>query len=306
MVSLSDIRTFFRGTISLNEPLAHYTSMRVGGPVDYFVEPADKEDLVAIVNYFRENDFPYVMIGRGSNILVSDDGFRGAAISLESCLSDVRIENEIDVVAEAGAGLSKLVDFCIQHSLEGLEWAAGIPGTVGGAVMMNAGAHGGEISGSLMEVELMRGENIIRVPRSEIAFGYRTSGLEECIVLSAQFQLKRGDQEKLILRRRDIIQQRNATQPVNMPNSGSMFKNPHGNHAAKLIEKALLKGKRIGGAQISEKHANFILNLGSATASDVLTLIDLTRRTVHQHLGILLELEIKLIGFSQDAREKIV
>ncbi len=304
MVSLNDIRAFFRGSIAINEPLAGYTSMRIGGPVDYFLEPADRDDLASIVKYFRQNNFDFIIVGRGSNMLVSDDGFRGAAINMENQFSNVRLDGE-DVVAEAGAGLSKLVDFCIQHGKAGLEWAAGIPGTVGGAIVMNAGAHGGETADQLVDVEVLRGEEIVMVPKSSINFGYRRSGLEQDIVLSGRFRLPEGDREEINQRRRTFIQQRNATQPVNMPNSGSIFKNPAGNYAARLIDAANLKGKRVGGAQISEKHANFIINTGNATASDVLTLIELARRTVYQNAGVLLELEIRLIGFSSAEREKV-
>jgi len=304
MVSLSDIRSFFRGSISINQPLAGYTSMRVGGPVDYFVEPADKDDLVAIAKYFRTNDFDFIMVGRGSNILVSDEGFRGAAINLEGNLSGIRLENG-DVIAEAGAGLSKLVDFCIQNGKAGLEWAAGIPGTVGGAIVMNAGAHGGETADRLVEIEVLRGNEVVVIPKSSVNFGYRRSGLGDDIVLAGRFNLPDGDRDELNQRRRTFIQQRNASQPVNMPNSGSIFKNPPGNYAARLIDAANLKGKRVGGAQISEKHANFIINTGNATASDALTLVDLARRTVYQNAGILLELELRLIGFPDDVQGKV-
>ncbi len=271
--------------------------MRVGGPVDYFVEPSDKEDFIAIVKHFVANDFSFLIIGRGSNLLVSDQGFRGAAISLEKCLNDVRLVEKNIVLAEAGTGLSKLLDFCVQHGLKGLEWSAGIPGTVGGAVIMNAGAHGGNIASSLLEVEILKEGSVKILSRTDISFGYRTSGLEEEIILSAKFLMEEGNIEELAQRRREIIQKRNLSQPVNLPNSGSIFKNPPNNYAAKLIEGAMLKGKRVGGAQISEKHANFIVNLDNATANDIFTLIDLARRTVHQHTGILLELEVKLIGF---------
>ena len=304
MVTLSDINQFFRGFIAINESMSKYTSMRVGGPADYYVEPADKQDLVEIVKYFQKNNYPYLMLGRGSNVIISDDGIRCAAINLESSLSDVRMEGDL-VVAEAGAHWSKFVDFCIQQGLAGVEMLAGIPGSVGGAVVMNAGAHGGETADHVVEIEVFRDGRIQKVKKQEADFSYRHSGFAKDVVLSAAFQLPQGDKEELIRRRREYILKRNTTQPLTLPNSGSMFKNPPGTYAAKLIEQAGLKGKRVGNAQISEKHANFIVNLGEAKAADVVTLVDLVRRTVHQNTGVPLELEVKLVGFSDDVRQKV-
>jgi UDP-N-acetylmuramate dehydrogenase len=304
MVSLSDIKQFFRGYIGINEPMAKYTSMRVGGPADYYLEPADKADLVEIVKYCQSNKFPYMMVGRGSNLLVSDEGIRGAVINIEAALPHVRMEGDL-VVAEAGITLAKFVDFCVQQGLAGVEMLAGIPGSIGGAIVMNAGAHGGEISDHLIEVEVFRDGSVQKIPKSEGGFAYRKSALGGDIVLSASFRLPKGNKEELLNKRRELILKRNATQPLQLPNSGSMFKNPPGHFAARLIEQAGLKGKRVGNAQISEKHANFIVNLGGAKATDVLTLIDLARRTVHQNTGILLELEVKLVGFPEDIRRRV-
>ncbi len=300
MVSLGDIKTVFRGSISINEPLAQYTSMKVGGPADYFLEPADRDDLIAVMEYFRSQDFPVLILGRGSNLLVSDEGIRGAVLNLESALSAVYLDNEL-VVAEGGARMTKLVDFCIQRGFAGIEWAAGIPGTVGGGIVMNAGAHGEQMSDHVVDVDVLRDARVVRVARDDAGFGYRSSAFRADVVLAARFDFPRADRETLIRHRSDLIKRRNETQPLNLPNSGSMFKNPPGTFAARLIEQAGLKGKRVGGAQISEKHANFIVNLGDAKASDVLTLLDLTRRTVYQNTGILLELEVKLMGFPADA-----
>ena len=300
MVSLEDIKVFFRGRIRLQEPLAPFTSMKVGGPADYYVEPEDKEDLVAIIQYFRKNRFPYMMIGRGSNMIISDSGFRGAAVSLESGLSSVRLEEGL-VVAEAGARLTKLADFSAQNGLSGLEWSAGIPGSVGGAVVMNAGAHGSEMQDHLVDVEVLRGGQIVVIRKEEGSFAYRTSAFTEDVVLAARFRLQPGNKEEIVKHKSELIARRNATQPLNLPNSGSMFKNPPGTFAAKLIEQAALKGKRIGDAQVSEKHANFMVNLGHARSDDILRLIDLVRRTVYQNTGLQLELEVKLVGFSENA-----
>jgi len=300
MVSLNDIKKFFRGRLSINEPLAPYTSMKVGGPADYYLEPEDKEDVVSVVRYLEENRFPHMMVGRGSNLIISDEGYRGAAINLEAGLSDVSLQEGV-VVAEGGARLTKLVDFCAQNGLSGLEWAAGIPGTVGGAVVMNAGAHGGEIKESFISAEIYREGVVSSVSNKEAGFSYRQSGFVRVIVLSARFSLSPGSKEEILKRKSELIAKRNATQPLNLPNSGSMFKNPPGTFAARLIEQAGLKGKRIGNVQVSEKHANFMVNLGDARAGDVLRLIELVRRTVHQNTGIQLELEVKLIGFPKDS-----
>jgi len=303
MISLDDIKKFFSGHLALNEPLAKYTSMKVGGPADYYFEPANKEDAIAIVLYFRRGGFPFLMLGRGSNLLVSDEGFRGAVVNLEEGLSNVYLESGL-VIAEAGAKMSKVVDFCVHHGLAGVEMLAGIPGTIGGAVVMNAGAHGGEVSNYLVDVEILRGEQVRRVNKDDAHFTYRHSEFEHDVVLSASFKLPAGDSEALMHRRSEYLRQRNLTQPTNMPNSGSMFKNPQGNYAAKLIEQAGLKGKRVGDAQISDKHANFIINHGNAKASDVMTLIDLAQRTVYQNTGMMLELEVKLVGFQEELNEK--
>lgn len=304
MVSLSDIKQFFRGYIGINEPMAKYTSMRVGGPADYYLEPADKMDLVEIILYLRNNKFPSLMLGRGSNLLVSDEGIRGAAINIEAALANVRMQGDL-VVAEAGVTLAKFVDFCVQKGLAGVEMLAGIPGSMGGAIVMNAGAHGGEISDHLVEVEVLREGRIQSIRKEEAQFAYRRSGFGNDIVLGTSFRLPEGNKEELLAKRRELILKRNASQPLHLPNSGSMFKNPPANFAAKLIEQAGLKGKRVGNAQISEKHANFIVNLGGAKATDVFTLIDLARRTVHQNAGILLELEVKLIGFPDETRKQV-
>lgn len=305
MVSLSDIKKFFRGTILLDEPLSKYTWMKVGGAADYYVEPMDKNDLIEIAKYFRQNNFPFLILGRGSNVLVSDDGIRGAVINLETALAGLKMENG-RVVAEAGVWLQRFVDYCIQHELVGVEMLAGIPGTIGGAVVMNAGAHGGEISEHLVDVEVFRGCDTVRVPKKDADFSYRHSAFEGDIVLSATFEMQKGNKEELAKRRRELILKRNETQPLELPNSGSMFKNPPNTYAAKLIEQAGLKGKKIGNAQISEKHSNFIVNLGGARAGEIVQLLELAKRTVYQNSGIELELEVRLFGFQQKSTGQAV
>ena len=296
MINIDDIRKFFRGTILLGEPLNKYTSFRIGGPADYYLEPADKDDVVGIVSYLQEQGIPFLVIGKGSNLLISDDGIRGAVINFERGLNDMRIEGDL-ILVEAGVPLARFVEFCVQRGYRGVEMLPGIPGTLGGAIMMNAGAYGGEISDHLIEVEVLRGNKIVKVKKEDAGFLYRGSGFKGDVILNASFKLPEGDKAEIIKLRRELLIKRNRSQPVNYPNSGSMFKNPPGSFAAKLIEGAGLKGERHGKAQISERHANFIVNLGGATANDVLALIELARRTVFEKFGISLELEVKLLGF---------
>jgi UDP-N-acetylmuramate dehydrogenase len=302
MISITDIQKFLRGTIEVDVPMAKYTWMKVGGPADFYIEPADKNDVISILEYFRANHYVWMMLGRGSNVLVSDEGIRGAVLNVENSLSGIRMENKL-VFAEAGVRLTKFVDFCIQNELAGVEMLAGIPGTIGGAVAMNAGAHGGEIADHLVEVEVIHDGTVQRIKKEEGSFTYRHSLFADDVVLGAAFKLHHGDKEKLSVIRREFILKRNQTQPLEYPNLGSMFKNPPNTYAAKLIEQAGLKGKRVGNAQVSEKHANFIVNLGDATAADIVKLIDLVKRTVYQNSGVMLELEVKMIGFSNFAKE---
>lgn len=207
------------------------------------------------------------------------------------------------VLAEAGVRLTKFVDFCVQNELAGVEMLAGIPGTIGGAVVMNAGAHGGEIADHLITVDVIRNGKIQRIQKINGQFTYRHSGFVSDTGLDASFRLPHGDKEQLSAKRRELILRRNETQPLEWPNLGSMFKNPPSSFAAKLIEQAGLKGKCAGDAQISEKHANFIVNLDNAKAADIIKLIELVKRTVYQNSGVMLELEVQMVGFSNLTRE---
>lgn len=302
MISLADIQKILRGNIAVDEPMAKYTWMKVGGPADFYIEPLDRQDLVAIIEYLHAHHYSWFMLGRGSNVLVSDEGIRGAVINVEHALSRMNIVNDL-VIAEAGVRLTKFVDFCIQNELAGVEMLSGIPGTIGGAIVMNAGAHGSEISEHLVEVEAIREGTVHQIKKEHAQFAYRRSGFSQDIVLSGSFKLPRGDKESMGAKRRECVLRRNETQPLEYPNLGSMFKNPPNTFAAKLIEQAGLKGKRIGDAQISEKHANFIVNRDHAKAEDIVKLIDLVKRTVYQNSGLMLELEVKMIGFPQSTKE---
>lgn len=299
MFSVEKVKEFFKGNISISEPLSRFTTFRIGGPADYYLEPKDRDDLLKLIKYLKEINYPYIIIGNGSNILISDDGIRGAAINLEFGFTKIEVMKN-KVFAEAGIRLSKLVDVCIEHSLVGIENLAGIPGTLGGAILMNAGAYGGEISDYIKVVEVLDGTEIKFLKKEECGFSYRKSNLEGKIILSAEFELPFGDKTKAKERRKELLLKRNQSQPVELPNAGSIFKNPSGDYAARLIEQAGLKGLTIGGAKVSEKHANFIVNFNNAAANDVLELMKVIQQTVFQKFGIMLEPEIKMIGFDKD------
>jgi len=298
MIDLGQIREIVSGRILLNEPLAKYTTFKIGGPADIYVEPMSIDELLNLLRYLDDRGIDFVVLGNGSNVLVSDEGFRGAVINLEAGFNFVKKEGEC-VIAGAGIKLARFVDFCVENGLRGVEMLAGIPGTLGGAIIMNAGAYSGEISDYLLDVEVIRNMKLVRLKKEECGFGYRTSNLTNDIVIQAKFKFPPGDVEEMKKIRREILLKRNISQPVNFPNAGSIFKNPPGDYAGRLIEKAGLKGVCIGDAQISEKHANFIINKGKAKAMDVLELIKLAQTKVYEKFGIKLELEVRLIGFKE-------
>jgi UDP-N-acetylmuramate dehydrogenase len=300
VLSIENIRTLCSGLIGISEPLAPMTSFRIGGPADIYVEPMSATELTALIRYFRGLDLSYIVLGNGSNILVHDDGYRGAAINLERGFSALRLD---EGVIEAGAGvkLARFVDFCVRNERAGTEMLAGIPGTLGGAVIMNAGAYGGEISDHIVDVTVLRAGNVVTLAKDACGFRYRDSDLRDTVVLSARFRLPSGDPDALRGKRKELLLKRNAAQPTQLPNAGSIFKNPPGRHAAKLIEECGLKGCHVGGAEVSPRHANFIVNAANASSTDVLALINHIRATVAAMQAVRLELEILLIGFPPDA-----
>lgn len=304
MIHIGDIQKATAGRIAINEPMGRYTSIRIGGPADFLLEPVDRADALGLLAFLQEREIPFFIVGKGSNILVSDEGIRGIVLHLEPGLSSVGMEGEL-VSAGAGIPMARFVDFCVQNGMQGVEMLAGIPGTLGGGVWMNAGAYGGEVSNHLVDVEIIRNGKVSRVTKEQAGFTYRHASLEGAVVLGARFKLPPGDRAELMRVRRDLLIKRNRAQPVNMPNSGSMFKNPPGNHAAKLIDEAGLKGTMRGAAGISELHANFIVNHGGAKARDVVELLELARATVLKRTGITLELEIKLVGFAENVYEEL-
>lgn len=284
----------------IDEPLARYTTYRIGGPADILAIPASDDDVASVLAKAKELGLPVTVIGSGSNLLVSDRGIRGLVLRLGRSMGDVTFDGR-RVVAQAGTSLPRLAKMAADRGLSGLEWGGGVPGTVGGAVAMNAGAHGGETSLVLKRVHLVdrQGRRLARTPE-EMAFSYRRCGLirrEGLVVVSAEFQLEEGDPREILERMKSFAARRRRTQPLGMPSSGSVFKNPPGDFAGRLIEAVQLKGARIGGAQISTVHGNFIVNTGGARAEDVYNLIRLAQTRVYEAFGIELELEVELVGW---------
>ena len=278
-------------------PLDKYTTLRVGGPADYFAEPSSEEELSVLLNAAKEAGVPVLLMGNGSNLLVRDGGFRGLVIRLGKAFS--RIEPwERGLKAQAGALLSALACEAASESLTGLEFAQGIPGTVGGGVYMNAGAYGGELGKCIESVTVLDHGTVLEIPGSDMHFGYRHSRAmeEKWIVVGARFRLEKGDKEQIDAAMRDFAARRKEKQPLNYPSAGSFFKRPEGHFAGALIEKAGLKGKQVGGARVSEKHAGFLINAGGAAASDFLALMKLVQDTVQKESGVLLEPEVRIVG----------
>ena len=286
-----------KGRIVYGEPLDKYTSFGIGGPADVMVFPEGAADVRAALRLCREERVPYLVLGGGSNLLVRDGGFRGVVLHLEGVFTQLNVEGK-RVWAGAGVRLSRLVAFCSKLALSGVECLAGVPGTVGGAVRGNAGAFGGSIADHLVAVRLLTNEGDEHVfSRDRMEFSYRRSSLPEgCVILEAAFDLEQGDTGEIRRRISANLVQRNRGQPVEWRSAGSVFKNPPGEYAGRLVEKAGLKGVRVGRACISAKHGNFIINLGGATATDILALIDLMQRQVREKMQVELELEVRVVG----------
>jgi UDP-N-acetylmuramate dehydrogenase len=294
-----------RGEVKQNEPLSKHTSFNIGGPADFLAYPADREDLIDLLREIKKQKLKYFILGGGTNLLVRDGGFRGVVISLQR-MATIRIEREyrsvggsfVVVSAEAGAPLSRVHAFAMEQGMTGLEFATGIPGTVGGAVCMNAGTALGETGDIVESVTMMApGGELVTRGREEMGFSYRTSHIPEGhFVVETHLILRREDREKISERIKELQEKRKQRQPWGAPNAGSIFKNPLEESAGKLIETAKLKGRSVGDAQVSDKHANFIMNTGKATAKDVLQLMEIIRQAVLDAHGVRLEPEITIIG----------
>lgn len=284
--------------VRLHEPMKKHTTFRIGGPADYYLCPHSTEELQKILQICRENKMEFFILGNGSNLLVSDKGYRGVVIQLWKNFSDIETEDNT-ITVKAGALLSKVAAEALEESLTGMEFASGIPGTMGGAVMMNAGAYGGEMKDIIREVTVLTREGeLLTLSKEEMNFGYRTSVVKEkgYVVISAELQLRKGDREEIRKVMDELKERRVTKQPLDMPSAGSTFKRPEGYFAGKLIMDAGLRGFSVGGAQISEKHCGFVVNKGDATAADVLGLIGEVQKRVQEKFGVALEPEVKFLG----------
>lgn len=290
-------RLVSEGAIKEYEPLAKHTTLRIGGPARWFVEPATKGELIRLLEWLHKEEIPYFVLGRGSNLLVGDGGISGVVISTGKCLSFIEWGENGRVRVGAGYDWPSFVLKTIKQGYQGLEATAGIPGTVGGCIIMNAGAYGTEVFQHLREIEVFLEGKVQRLTPHQVRYSYRYTNLTDGVVLEAVFELQpTPNRHEVEERRRALLRQRNATQPLNMPNAGCIFKNPPGTSAGKLIDQCGLKGLKIGGVMVSEKHANFLVNTGNGTALDMLMLIEEVRNRVFEETGILLQMEVKKVG----------
>lgn len=281
-----------------DEPMSRHTTFRIGGPADYFVMPSVPEEIGRIVRMCRENDVPYYVIGNGSNLLVGDKGYRGVIVQIFRNMNGITVK-ENRVHAQAGALLSKVAAAAYEAGLTGVEFASGIPGTLGGAVRMNAGAYGGEMKQILESARVLTPDGeILTLGADAMKMSYRTSVVskKDYIVLDAVLTLQKGDKKKIRTLMDELRDKRVAKQPLEYGSAGSTFKRPEGYFAGKLIQDAGLRGFRIGDAQVSEKHCGFVINLGGATAEDVSRLMDEVVRRVEENSGVRLQPEVKRIG----------
>ena len=284
-----------RGSVSFQAPLREYTSFKIGGPADVVVEPADIEDVCRVVQQARTRRIPLFVLG-GTNLLIRDGGIRGIVISLVR-LREIKEESGSVLYAEGGVGMPTLIGYAIRRSLSGLEWAAGIPGTVAGCVVMNAGTKLGEMKDSVKAVRMVNSKGqIVDVEAAQVRFEYRRALLPRGIVVGVWLQLKKGVRSEIERVVKDYLHYRRDTQPLALPSAGCVFKNPSNDSAGRLIEAVGLKGARVGDVEVSTKHANFMVNRGQASAADVLALIGKVRSAIRRRAGVRLDLELKVVG----------
>lgn len=284
--------------VLFEEPMKSHTTFRIGGPAEVFIMPKSIKQVQMAVKICQEEQIPYFILGNGSNLLVSDRGYRGVIIQMDRNMGEIQVEGT-EIQAAAGALLSSIAVAARRESLTGFEFAGGIPGTLGGAVVMNAGAYGGEIKDVLKEVTVMDGDGkIFTLPASELEMGYRTSIIKTAgyLVLSAKITLSRGKEEDIKARTRELSEMRTQKQPLDYPSAGSTFKRPEGYFAGKLIMDSGLRGYSVGGAMVSEKHCGFVINKGNATAEDVVSLMKHVTEVVQEKYGVTLEPEVKFLG----------
>lgn len=298
---LVDLRAKLDAVARVNEPLAPRTTFRIGGPADLLVEARTIPELIRLVRLARQSSVPVFILGNGSNILVRDEGIRGLVIENHCAQTwlDVSEQGKAILHAESGASLPGVANRMARQGWYGLDWAIGVPGTVGGAVVGNAGAHGSCVADNLLTVSILDANGDVReLHKADLAFDYRTSRFKRTkgeIILHADFELTRDDPQVCVARMNEHTEHRRRTQPTDA-SVGSMFKNLSGNYAGRLIEQAGLKGTRVGNIEVSSVHANFFVNHGGATASEVLQLIELVRARVREKFGVELELEIEIVG----------
>ena len=293
-----EIKSRVSGLVRIREPLARHTSYRVGGPADIYVVPASLASLKRVVEWAAEKQLPVFILGKGTNLLISDSGFRGVVVNLSACCRKWK-QDGLQITIGSGWPLEKALAHLADAGLSGYEKIYGIPGTVGGALHMNAGAFGTEIADRLLWVDVMdQSGEIYRIPKENLGFGYRRGIVNpQWVILSGTFKFEKSNPEKIWQEMREILNKRRKKQPLSRASAGSVFKRPPGHYAGALIQEAGLKGFRHGHALVSRKHANFIINSGGATAVEIMELIEIVRAKVFQKSGVYLNLENELIGW---------
>ncbi len=284
--------------IRLKEPMKRHTTFRIGGEADCFLCIENEEQLREVQKYLQSAELPYYVLGNGSNLLVSDNGYRGVILEIADKMSTIRVEDDC-IIVQAGALMSKIAHAAYENGLTGFEFAAGIPGTIGGGVVMNAGAYGGELKDVITEVSVLdRNGESISLDNQTMAFGYRTSILKKCpyIVTRVKLQLRKGEKSEIKATMDDLAARRREKQPLEFPSAGSTFKRPEGHFAGALIMNAGLRGFQVGGAQVSEKHCGFVINKQDATAADVKQLVAHVQKEVKTQFGVDLETEVIFLG----------
>ena len=284
--------------ILIDELMSRHTTFRTGGPASLFLRPEDEETVISVIGFLKSKGCPFFILGNGSNLLVSDKGYDGVVISVER-LNDLHIENDTTIVAEAGVLNSAIASLARDNSLSGFEFAAGIPGSIGGAMIMNAGAYGGEMKDIVSSVRVITPDGVVKtIPGEDCDFGYRTSAFKRggFVVISARLTLTKGDQTAIAEGMKELALKRKEKQPLEYPSAGSTFKRPEGYFAGKLIEDAGLRGFTVGGAQVSEKHCGFVINKENATSTDIYNLICEVKKRVLESSGVTLEPEVIMLG----------
>ena len=281
-----------------DEPMAKHTSFRIGGPAKRMAFPETREQLVLLTGFLQEAGITPLLIGNGTNLLVADEGLDTVVIDTSDKLSHIELTGEGEITADAGVSLAKLAVFAWKHGLTGLEFAHGIPGTLGGGIVMNAGAYGGELKDVVTEVTALYPDGVRALTPAELDLSYRHSVFSsgDGIVLGAKLRLEQGDADSIKARMDDLMARRKASQPLELPSAGSTFKRPTGHFAGRLIQDAGLRGFTVGGAQVSEKHCGFVINRDHATSADILSLCRQVQEKVKEQSGVDLELEVKLLG----------